>query len=93
MRKIEPTTQFKKDYKRERRGQQGTSLEADLKAVFDFLCDDLALPEEYQDHQLSGKLKDFRDCHIHPDLILIYRKQGATALQLVRLGSHSQLNI
>jgi len=93
MRKIEPTTQFKKDFKRERQGQQGASLETDLKAVFDFLREDLALPKEYQDHQLSGKLKDFRDCHVRPDLILIYRKEGTTALQVVRLGSHSQLNL
>jgi hypothetical protein len=45
----------------------------------------------YFDHALSGEWRDFRDCHIRPDLILIYRKPDAENLELVRLGSHSEL--
>lgn len=38
-----------------------------------------------------GNWKDFRDCHIKPDLVLIYRKPDADTLELIRLGSHSTL--
>jgi len=40
---------------------------------------------------MTGNWTDFRDCHVRPDLVLIYRKVGDDALQLVRLGSHSEL--
>jgi YafQ family addiction module toxin component len=43
------------------------------------------------DHSLQGEWKDFRDCHVRPDLILIYRKPDDKSLELVRLGSHSEL--
>jgi mRNA interferase YafQ len=49
------------------------------------------LPRRYFDHALSGEWQDCRDCHIKPDLILIYRKPDETSLELVRLGSHSEL--
>ncbi|NNM83397.1 MAG: type II toxin-antitoxin system YafQ family toxin [Burkholderiales bacterium] len=42
---------------------------------------------------MTGEWKDCRDCHIKPDLVLIYRKQGEDELQLVRLGSHSELGL
>ena len=49
------------------------------------------LDQKYQDHPLSGQWSDHRDCHVKPDLILIYRKSEDHILQLVRLGSHSEL--
>ena len=50
------------------------------------------LEEKYHDHQLSGKLKDFRDCHVRPDLVLVYKIQDAVLqLYLYRVGSHSKL--
>lgn len=55
------------------------------------LCSDMLLPEKYRDHALTGEWKDFRDCHIKPDLVLIYTKKNDGYLQLVRLGSHSEL--
>lgn len=39
------------------------------------LCKDLPLPEKYSDHALVGEWKDFRDCHIKPDVVLIYLKK------------------
>ncbi|MBV9693274.1 MAG: type II toxin-antitoxin system YafQ family toxin, partial [Alphaproteobacteria bacterium] len=42
---------------------------------------------------LGGDWKDHRDCHIKPDLVLIYRKPDAKTLELVRLGSHSELSL
>lgn len=44
-----------------------------------------------RDHALIGNWKDCRDCHIKPDLVLVYRKPDADTLELIRLGSHSAL--
>ena len=49
------------------------------------LAVDRPLAERYRDHALAGEWKDHRDCHIKPDLVLIYRKIGNDTLQLVRL--------
>ncbi|RMX07322.1 type II toxin-antitoxin system YafQ family toxin [Vandammella animalimorsus] len=48
-----------------------------------------ALPARYRDHALGGDWQGFRDCHIEPDLVLIYR-QTEQALELVRIGSHAE---
>jgi mRNA interferase YafQ len=93
MRTIEITGQFKRDYKRESKGAYKKTLSNDLNNVFKLLVADKKLPEKYYDHSLVGNWKDHRDCHIKPDLVLIYRKPDETTLQLVRLGSHSQLGI
>jgi mRNA interferase YafQ len=52
---------------------------------------DVPLPRRNFDHPLSGAWRDHRDCHVRPDLILIYRKPDNESLELVRLGSHSEL--
>ena len=91
MRTIERTRQFKRDYRREKSGRHGRSLDAELMAAVQLLAADKPLPHRYFDHPLAGEWKDHRDCHIKPDLILVYRKPDATTLQLVRLGSHSEL--
>ena len=57
------------------------------------LAFDASLPEKYRDHALSGDWRDHRDCHIKPDLVLIYCKPDEETLQLVRLGSHSELGL
>ncbi|HUW88189.1 MAG TPA: type II toxin-antitoxin system YafQ family toxin [Candidatus Paceibacterota bacterium] len=93
MRTIERTAQFKKDYKREKRSPRGKNLDKDLTIVLELLLKDLPLAAKYGDHPLSGEWKSFRDCHIRPDLILIYRQHGSRVLQVVRLGSHSQLSL
>ena len=54
---------------------------------------DQPLEPRYRDHALSGDWKDHRDCHLKPDLVLIYRKPDDEVLQLVRLGSHSKLGL
>jgi mRNA interferase YafQ len=91
MRAIERTTQFKRDFKRELKGRHRGRLEADLIIVLRALVSDAPLAEKYQDHPLSGAWSGFRDCHIKPDLVLIYEKPDASTLRLVRLGSHSEL--
>ncbi|MFN9212841.1 MAG: type II toxin-antitoxin system YafQ family toxin, partial [Betaproteobacteria bacterium] len=47
----------------------------------------------YRDHPLTGEWKDHRDCHVKPDLALIYRKVGDHTIVLARLGSHSELSL
>jgi mRNA interferase YafQ len=93
MRKIEPTSQFRRDFKREKKGQHRATLNAELTAVLDVLVADLPLEPRYFDHGLTGNWKSYRDCHIKPDLVLIYQKLGTTILRLVRLGSHSELDL
>ena len=93
MRRIERTTQFKKDYKREARGRYRAILESSLIEVLDLLVADQELPERYFDHSLIGQWKDFRDCHIKPDLILIYAKPNPSVLRLARIGSHAELSL
>lgn len=57
------------------------------------LVRDVPLAGRYHDHALTGDWKNFRDCHIKPDLVLIYQKPNDEILQLVRLGSHSELGL
>ncbi len=91
MRAIERSSAFKRDYKREVRGRQGASLDAVLAPVFIALADDQPLDPRYRDHELSGDWSGYRECHVKPDLLLIYRKSDADTLRLARLGSHSEL--
>jgi len=93
MRTIERFGQFKRDYKREKKGQHRATLDADFHAVLSALLADLPLEPCHRDHALTGDWKDHRDCHIKPDLVLIYRKPDDYTLQLVRLGSHSELGL
>ncbi len=91
MRTIERTSQFKRDYKREKKGRHRAALTDDFTTVLTALAHDQTLADKFRDHALTGDWKDHRDCHIKPDLILIYRKPDAHRLQLVRLGSHGEL--
>ena len=60
--------------------------------VIDTLLKGEALPKVYKDHALTGNLKDFRECHIQNDILLIYQKhEDILVLLLVDIGSHSKL--
>ena len=91
MRAIERTSRFKRDYRREKSGVLGKKLDGLLMEAIELLASDRSLPQRYFDHSLSGDWSGFRDCHIRPDLVLIYEKPDADTLRLVRLGSHSEL--
>jgi mRNA interferase YafQ len=93
MRTIEWTTRFKRDFKRESKGQYCAILEDDFFSVVELLANDQPLEARYRDHLLSGNWKDHRDCHIKPDLVLIYQKPDSHIMRLVRLGSHSELGL
>jgi mRNA interferase YafQ len=91
MRTIERTNAFKRDFKREKSGQHGCDLDELLSRMISLLAEDKALPQKNRDHALGGEWRDHRECHLRPDLLLIYRKPNSEVLQLVRLGSHSEL--
>ncbi|MFZ2445635.1 MAG: type II toxin-antitoxin system YafQ family toxin [Syntrophobacteraceae bacterium] len=93
MRTISRTTRFKRDYNREKSGRRGKTLDAALRKVLELLIVDKPPPHHNFDHPLSGNWADHRDCHIKPDLILIYRQPDNDHLDLVRLGSHSELDL
>jgi mRNA interferase YafQ len=93
MRRIERTGQFKRDYKREARGPHRATLETDFVEIVNALANDRPLADRHRDHPLGGDWKDHRDCHLRPDLVMIYRKPDLQRLQLVRLGSHSELGL
>ncbi|MDV7210100.1 type II toxin-antitoxin system YafQ family toxin [Azotobacter beijerinckii] len=93
MRAIKQTSQFKRDLKREAKGQYQATLEDDLMPVLEALAQDRPLDIRHRDHALSGNWKDHRDCHIKPDLVLLYRKPDDETLELIRLGSHSELGL
>ena len=91
MRTIERSSAFRRDYKREYKGQHRATLDADLVPLLMALADDQALELRHRDHALSGDWGGYRECHIRPDLLLIYRKTEDGMLRLARLGSHSEL--
>ena len=81
------STQFKKDVKKARK--RGKDLDK-LKSLLSFLIHQAPLPESYQDHPLRGNWKGYRDAHIEPDWLLLYRMDGEE-LQLARTGTHADL--
>ena len=62
-----------------------------LPGILKLLLVDQPLPENNRDYALSGDWTGYRECHVKPDLLLIYRKPDAATLRLARFGSHSEL--
>jgi mRNA interferase YafQ len=91
MRTIERTDAFKRDFKREKSGHHRRELDTLVFTIVSLLAEDQPLPDKNRDHALGGEWRDHRECHVKPDLLLIYRKPNSEVLQLVRLGSHSEL--
>ena len=81
------TSQFKRDVRR--LGKRGKDL-AKLRAVVEALCNRATLAPRHRDHPLGGDWQGWRDCHIEPDWVLIYRV-GEDELILGRTGSHADL--
>ncbi len=89
MLKIFYSSRFKKDYKQ--MIKRGCKQE-DFRKVIDILVANEPLPDKYRDHNLSGNYKGFRECHINPDWLLIYRTDNdVLTLTLIRTGTHSNL--
>lgn len=89
MRKIVLSNQFKKDLKLAKKRNLDISL---LKEVVDKLANGETLPDKNRDHSLSGDYVSFRECHIAPDWLLVYRiEQEDLLLFLFRTGTHADL--
>lgn len=92
MRTIKWSTDFKKDYRRIKATPRHTQdIDGLLETVAKLLTENKPLPKNCRDHALAGDWKGYRECHIKPDLLLIYRTAKPGLLQLARLGSHSEL--
>ncbi len=93
MREIKRSTRFKREFKlMNKRGKDISKL----LAVITQLANDEELSPTFLDHPLSGNWKDFRECHIEPDWLLVYQKRDDETLELYELrleatGTHSDL--
>ena len=86
---VKLTTQFKKDYKLAMKRGLKIGL---LDEVITALAKGESLPEKNRDHALSGNWSGFRECHVLPDWLLIYRiENDILVLTLTRTGTHSDL--
>lgn len=89
MLKPTPTTKFKKDLKKYK---HQIRIIKELNEVIKILVQQLPLDKKYVDHPLGGEWKGSRDCHVNPDILLIYRtEEDSGILFLERFGSHSEL--
>lgn len=81
------TTRFKKEYRKLSADEMN-----DVDKVIQLLLNGKTLPEKCRDHKLAGDKKSFRDCHVRPDLLLIYKiEEDILVLTAVEIGSHSNL--
>lgn len=82
-----PTSRFKKDIKKY---EHNKPVKKELETVLVFLLQKKKLPEKYLDHALAGNYIGFKECHVKPDVLLVYWTDDKY-LHLVRMGSHSEL--
>ena len=86
---IRTTSKFRKDLKLAKKKGLNIAL---LQEVVDVLASGGKLSEKHRDHALTGDWESFRECHIQPDWLLIYKISGdSLILTLVRTGTHSDL--
>lgn len=84
MRKLARSKDFDRDFRK-------VALSDELLEVLSCLAMDLPLDIKYKDHPLTGNWRGYRECHVKPDLLLVYRKEGDEQLRLARLNSHSNI--
>ena len=81
------TNQFKKDFKLQVKRQKDIQL---LNETMSILIDGKNLSSRYRDHSLKGRFKDYRECHIESDWLLIYKIEE-NHIFFTRTGTHSDL--
>lgn len=91
MRQIEWSKNIKRDFKKLQSSQHRDAVNSELPKVLELLVADNDLPPQYRDHALYGDMDGYRECHLRPDLLLIYELVDEDILRLARLGSHSEL--
>lgn len=89
MKELHETAKFKRDLKKIQRIAT-EKVKQNLAEAIELLVNESALPPAFKDHGLTGNWEGFRDCHISPNLLLIY-KATSTTVYLTRLASHSEL--
>lgn len=88
MKSLKTSTQYRKDLKRYRNKPQKLAA---LKQVLELLINEQPIPQEYYPHMLQGEYKGCMECHIQGDFLLIWIDEVNDIIELVRLGSHSEL--
>ena len=88
MKTLKTSTQYRKDLKRYK--NQPSKLNK-LKVILEMLQKDIPIPPEYRPHLLQGEYKGCMECHIQGDYLLIWFDEENDVIELVRLGSHSEL--
>jgi mRNA interferase YafQ len=91
MRTIEWTAAFRRDYKRIKAAPRHRDIDALLPQVVEILACNHPLAERFRDHALGGNWRGHRECHLKPDLLLIYKFPDENTLRFTRMGSHSEL--
>jgi len=82
---------FKKDIQRDKKSGKFIDNDFDeLKQVMTNIIDEIDLDEKYLDHKLIGDFKGFRECHLKPNWLLIY-KVDIQNIKFARLGTHQQI--
>ena len=84
-----PTNQFKRDYRKMLKQGKKRAL---IEEVIETLSKGEPLPPKNKDHALQGKWKGYRECHIEPDWLLVYKIiEDKLILLLIHTDSHSEL--
>ena len=92
MRRIEKSAEFRRSQKCiERSGRYTKAMKERFAPALIDLANDIPLDYSYYDHALHQNWEGFRECHIKPDLLLVYAYVGDDVLRLERLGSHSEI--
>ena len=87
MYRFKPSSKFRKQYKKLNQKEKEIT-----KKIINKLLNNEILESKYKDHKLIGKYAGFRECHIKPDLLLIYKKENKTLILVcIAIGSHSDL--
>ena len=90
-REVQYSSQYRRDYKKAKKQGKDISM---LREVIGLLANDEPLPEKNHDHALQGNWNGYRECHITPDWLLVYKKtdKDELILLLARIASHSKLD-
>lgn len=88
MKRLKPSTQYKKDLKKIRNNPKRAEA---LLRVLHFLEQEQEIPQEYNPHNLTGDYNGCMECHVQGDFLLIWIDEDNSEIYLVRLGSHSEL--
>ena len=87
MYRFKTSSKFRKQYKKLNQKEKEIT-----KKIINKLLNNEILESKYKDHKLIGKYAGFRECHIKPDLLLIYKKENnAIIIVCIAIGSHSDL--